>query len=428
MSEELAAEPLGGSWRRYGQLAVLVLVGGCVYPLVYLRQNYEVTMLEAFGVSIGELAGCYALLGAMFMATYLPSGWLADRVSCRGLITFSLAATGALGLWFATLPGLTELRLIYLGWGISTGLTFWSALIKAVAVLAQPAEQGRFFGILDGGRGLVEAALATIAVSIFAWVMADAAADPTTGLERVIVFYVACLFVMAPVAWLTVDDTSVAPAPSGSGLSRTLLVDLKDLFRRPELWLVAFIILCGYQLVWATASTAAFLQQAHGMTAVTVGVISVAQLWMRPLGAVGAGVLGDLTGREQVLAGLFLLASLAVGSMILVPSPGGDWLMLAIALIVALATFAVRGLYWGSLESCQVPARSKGLAIGAISLIGYSPDLYLPLVYGALLEAFPGRPGFSLYFGAVGAMGFAGAIAAWVLARRVRGSLNSESP
>ncbi len=422
MTERVVGEDdvVRGPWRRYGQLAVLVLVGGCVYPLVYLRQNYEVTMLEAFGVTIGELAGCYALLGAMFMATYLPSGWLADRVSCRGLITFSLAATGALGLWFATLPGLVELRFIYLGWGVSTGLTFWSALIKAVALLARPSEQGRFFGILDGGRGLVEAALATVAVSLFAWVMADGAGEATAALERVITFYVVCLFLMTPIAWLTVDDTPSGQASGGSGISQALLLDLKDLFRRPELWLVAFIILCGYQLVWATASTAAFLQQTHGMTAVTVGVISVAQLWMRPLGGVGAGVLGDLAGREQVLAGLFLIAALAVGGMILVPSPGGSGMMLAIALIVALVTFAVRGLYWGSLESCQVPARSKGLAIGAISLIGYSPDLYLPLVYGALLEAFPGRLGFSLYFGAVGAMGLAGAAAAWVLARRVR--------
>ena len=218
----------------------------------------------------------------------------------------------------------------------------------------------------------------------------------------------------------TVDDTAADVAAAGPGLAPGFRQDLYDVLRRREIWLVAFIILCGYQLVWATASTAAFLQQTHGMTAVTVGVITVAQLWMRPLGAVCAGVAGDLAGRESVLAGLFLLAALAVGGMILAPSPGGNALMLGIALIVALATFAVRGLYWGSLESCQVPARTKGLAIGAISLVGYSPDLYLPLVYGALLEAFPGRIGFSLYFGGVGLMGIAGAAAAWMLARRVR--------
>ena len=63
------------------------------------------------------------------------------------------------------MPSFTALQIIFAGWGIATGLTFWCALIKATALLAEPHEQGRFFGILDGGRGLVEAILATIAVA-----------------------------------------------------------------------------------------------------------------------------------------------------------------------------------------------------------------------------------------------------------------------
>ena len=54
--------------RRYLQLGVLVVVGGCVYPLVYLRANYEVSMTEAFGITLTELAECYALLGVMFFS------------------------------------------------------------------------------------------------------------------------------------------------------------------------------------------------------------------------------------------------------------------------------------------------------------------------------------------------------------------------
>lgn len=418
-----------GSGPRYLQLAVLVVAGGCIYPLVYLRQNYEVTMLEAFGITVGDLAGCYAMLGAMFAVTYVPSGWLADRVSTRWLIAFSLAATGLLGLWYAALPPLPSLRVIFVCWGVTTGLTFWSALIKAVAVLARPAEQGRFFGVLDGGRGLVEAGLATVAVALFAHAVDALGLSAEASLQRVIYFYAACLLVMSPVAFLAVDD--VKPE-HGGGMRRNLGADLRLLMGRAEIWLCAFCILCGYQLIWATASFAAFLQQAHSMTAVTVGMITVAQLWMRPIGAVSAGIAGDLSQREAVLAILFVVATASLLMVLLAPAGVGAAAMLALVLAVALVTYAVRGIYWSTLEGCAVPVAVKGLAIGAISLIGYSPDVYLPLVYGALIETLPGRTGYDVYFGIIALMGLAGGLAAWrlhvLVDRRARRSPSRQQP
>jgi len=63
--------------QRYLQLGVLILAGGAIYPLIYLRQNFEVSILESFGISIAQLGQCYAMLGVIFVVTYLPSGWLA---------------------------------------------------------------------------------------------------------------------------------------------------------------------------------------------------------------------------------------------------------------------------------------------------------------------------------------------------------------
>ena len=59
--------------------------------------------------------------------------------------------------------------MIFGGWGLTTGLTFWAAVIKRVTMIAGAHEQGRFFGFLDGGRGLIEAMLATVAITLFAW-------------------------------------------------------------------------------------------------------------------------------------------------------------------------------------------------------------------------------------------------------------------
>ena len=127
--------------QRYLQLGVLIMAGGAIYPLIYLRQNFEISILESFGITITQLNDCYSMLGVIFVVTYLPSGWLADRLQPRWLMSFSLALTAALGLWFSTGPSFEALLFIFAGWGIATGLTFWAALIKGVAVLARHDEQ-----------------------------------------------------------------------------------------------------------------------------------------------------------------------------------------------------------------------------------------------------------------------------------------------
>ena len=154
-----------------------------------MRQNFETSILEVYQITTIDLADYYSMLGVMYFVGYLPSGWLADRISPRLLVTFSMAGTGGLGLWFASVPPKETLSLIFLGWGITAGLTFWAALIKGVKMLARHDEQGRFFGILDGGRGLVEAVLATIAIGIFAYAIESRGLSSTLALKQVIYLY-----------------------------------------------------------------------------------------------------------------------------------------------------------------------------------------------------------------------------------------------
>ena len=406
----------GSALRRYAQLGVLVLAGGAIYPLIYLRQNFEVSILESFAITITELGQCYAMLGVIFVLTYLPSGWLADRVSPRWLLSFSLALTAMLGLWFSTMPSFQVLLIIFAGWGIATGLTFWAALIKGVAVLARHDEQGRFFGILDGGRGLVEAVLATIAVAWFAHSLGSSGQSTSVALQKVIYLYIGFALVLSPIVFFVIDDikedVSLVRTDQSTG---RFWADLKGLLSTTELWLAAFCILCGYQLFWATYSFSGYLQNSYGMTAVAVGTITVAKLWMRPVGAIAAGFVGDRFNLEKVLAALMLAGSIALAALVILPLTVSTGILLTVVLLVGLLTYAIRGIYWATLDSCNIPVRIKGLAIGFISLIGYSPDIYLPLINGAVLERFPGKLGYTIYFMGIVLMGLLGTLSAWRL-------------
>jgi sugar phosphate permease len=405
------------NFRSYSQLALIVVAAGAIYPLLYLRQNFELSILEAFSITQTQLRYCSSMLGIIFMVTYIPSGWLADRFSSRKLLSFSLLATALLGLWFSTMPSYSSLLVIYGAWGVATGLTFWSAHIKLVAMLADKDQQGRFFGILDGGRGLVEALLATFAIALFAYILSQDAGATKMALEQVIYLYVAVLLVVSPLVYWLLDDREEDTDTSEESVKSVFIDDLKDVLSRREIWLCAICIVCGYQLFYATYSFSAYLQQNFSLTAVMVGYITVAKLWMRPIGGIAAGFIGDWLNPEKVLSILLVLASLSLAMMAFVPASSAALLMILLVLLIGLLTYGVRGLYWATLGGCNVPNKIKGLAIGIISVIGYFPEVYLPLLSAPLIENYPGGLGYKIYYLIVATCGLLGAYAAYLLAR-----------
>ncbi|MFL9906636.1 MFS transporter [Paraburkholderia sp. RL17-337-BIB-A] len=401
--------------QRYIQLMLLVLAAGAIYPILYLRQVYQPTMLEVFHITDSQLGYLYSSLGTIFLLSYLPSGWLADRIAPRLLISFSLIATGALGLWYSTAPSFHVLMLIFGGWGVSTGLTFWAAIIKRVTMIAGTHEQGRFFGLLDGGRGLIEAMLATIAITLFAWFTQTRGEPVAAGFKLVVYMYAFLCIALGVVLALVKDPQGVEDAAANRAAKkrRNVLVDLKTLASIPELWLVAAIVFCGYQVFWATYSFSAYLHEGEiGLTVVMAGTITTLKLWMRPIGGIGGGFLGDRYSKVSVLVIALFLAALSLLGLMAAPRISSHVLLVFLVLFIGILTYAIRGLYWALLDRCNIPLETMGLAIGLISVLGYSPDVFLPLINGYLTQNFPGVFGYQLYFGYVAGMavlgGFAG--------------------
>ncbi|PFH11226.1 sugar phosphate permease [Collimonas sp. PA-H2] len=396
--------------KRYFQFALLLLAAGTIYPMLYLRQNYELTILDAFRISKDELENSYALMGVIYLIAYGPSGWLADKMSARILIPFSLALVGVFGLWFASFPDKQFLPLIFAGWGIGAGLTFWAALIKSVKLLAKRDEQGRFFGILDGGRGLIEAVLATAALSIFAYMMHNSATSRQAMQPIVYMYSISCLLI-AVLIFVFLDKRDVDAVSDAARRDKVgLITGLRILLGIPQLWLMAFIILTGYQLFWVTYSFSSFLRQGHGMDAVAAGTITVIKLWMRPIGGIGGGFLGNRFSNENVLAGAMLLAAAGLVGLMILPEYANTYVLLAFVLLIGTMSYTVRGLYWALLDKCQVPAAVIGLAIGVVSMVGYLPDVFLPEINAAVLTKFPGLTGFKVYFGYIALCGVLGAV------------------
>ena len=218
----------------------------------------------------------------------------------------------------------------------------------------------------------------------------------------------------------TSGRAAAAKRRTGSDRQGNVLTDLKTLAAIPELWLVAAIVFCGYQVFWATYSFSAYLHEGNfGLSATAAGFITTLKLWMRPIGGIGGGFLGDRVSKVSVLFWALLLAALSLVGLIAAPAHSPQAMLVVLVLFIGILTYAIRGLYWSLLDDCKVPAHCAGLAIGLISVLGYSPDVFVPLINGYVTQTFPGAHGYQLYFGYIAAIALCGAGAAAFLKYRL---------
>jgi MFS family permease len=146
----------------------LVIAGEMIFSLPFhVARYFRPTVLGVFSLSNAALGDIFAVYGVMAMLAYFPGGAIADRFSARKLMTVSLLATAVGGFYMAQIPGRTGLSLLFAYWGMTTILLFWAALIRTTREWGGPLTQGRAFGLLDGGRGLVAAGVAMLAVLLF---------------------------------------------------------------------------------------------------------------------------------------------------------------------------------------------------------------------------------------------------------------------
>ena len=385
--------------------------------LPYLRKSFQTSMEATFDLSSFEVGTLNALFGLFALACYLPGGWLADRVSARRLLTLSLIATGAGGLYMASLPGYVGLLAVHAFWGVFTILTFWAALIKATRLWSRPDEQGRAFGILDGGRGLVGALLGSIAAAVF-----GLSSGIEQGLVAVIGVYSAACIGAGIAIWFLVPDDQETFAKQESGHHGMHVFDsIRETLRIPEVWLLAVVIFCAYYMFLGSYDFPAYAERGFERSKEFGAWLGAYRDWLRPVAAIGAGFIADRISASRTIGACFALLGLTWSSMALLPASSSNMTILLIQVTVtALAVFALRGIYYAVLEETSVPLNLTGVAVGTVSVIAYTPDIFAHLVSGWLVDHGAGASGYRLHFGFMAALSVVGLSAVGAIRYRRR--------
>jgi nitrate/nitrite transporter NarK len=96
-------------------------------------------------------------------------------------------------------------------------------------------------------------------------------------------------------------------------------------------------------------------------------------------------------------------------------------IMYTVLFIISYLAYQVNStITWAMMEEGAVPEKYSGTAAGLISTIGYLPDVFISILAGATLDAFPGVTGFRYFFGFLIAMLTLGTLAVMMWKRLLK--------
>ncbi len=377
---------------RHGMaLVALIIAGEAVFSLPFhVVRFFRPTVLDVFGVSnleIGQVQGTY---GVIAMVCYFLGGPLADRFEAKYLLLSSLLATAAGGLYFATFPGFQGLQWLYAFWGCSTILLFWSALIKATREWGGLTQQGRAFGLLEAGRGAFAAILVSLALWILGFFLPGNietldAGQQRAALRAIIYLYVGATVFAALLVALFIPTHGGQVAGQDASIAAT--GRLRQVVATPLIWPQLVIVVSAYVAYKGIDNYVLYAVQGYELSQVDGSRVAAISGWLRPVSAIAAGFLADRIRPSRVVFASFLL--LIAGYSLfatLQPSPDLYWLLLANVVVTSTAVYALHAIYFALVAESRIPLGVTGTAVGIISVIGFTPDIFFAPAMGWLLD------------------------------------------
>jgi nitrate/nitrite transporter NarK len=397
----------------------LVFAGEMIFSLPFhIPRFFRPTVLDVFHLNNAQLGDIFAVYGVIAMLAYFPGGAIADLFSARKLMTLSLVATALGGLYLVQIPDGIGLSLLFGYWGLTSILLFWAAMIKATREWGGSDKQGRAFGILEGGRGLVAAGCASIAVWIFAWFL-PANLEMLTQLQQqqaiqtVIYLYTVLTLIAALFVWWIIPDTG-----SYSKSDRTSAFHgISDVLKQRVVWLQAAIIICAYSGYKGLDYYALYARDVLAMDEVESAQFATIGAFLRPIAAIATGFIVDRYIASRVIVIFFLVLSCSYFILgFVTPSSYGINFIYANIIITFVAVYGIRGVYFALIEETKIARHVTGTAVGLISVIGFTPDIFFAPIAGRILDASPGVTGLQHYFLMLSGLAIVGMLASLMLA------------
>jgi len=387
----------------FHQILLLILAGESIFILPFvLARIFRPTFLDVFELTNLQLGSCFSIYGIVALLSYVYGGTLADKFAPRKLISISLILTAFGGFLMATFPSNLMLKIIYGYWGFTTVFLFWGAMIKGTRVWGGIMQQGKAFGLLEGGRGFVAASIGAVGVFIFSIILPDnientSLIDRKEAFRYVILFTSILAIVVGGLVFLFMEDQNRSSSKQNS--DTYTISNIQKVIKIESIWWLMLIVLASYVGYKITDIFSLYASEVMLFNEVEAAQVGTFQLYLRPVICVSIGLLADRTrGATWIINGFVIML---VGALLFASGlvKSGASLFFILSLITTTTgVYALRTLYFAVFQEGYIPLGLTGTAVGVISVIGYTPDIFIGPIMGHLLDESPGLYGHQQVF------------------------------
>jgi len=273
---------------------------------------------------------------------------------------------------------------------------------------------------LDGGRGLVGALFGLLGVLLFSLFVTDSQTDLAPAKQAEAFRYViyvssAIVAIIGVVVFFFLKTEKKSEVTT---LDKITFQNIITVLKLPVVWLLMIIILCAYVGYKITDIISLYAKDVMLYSEVDAAQTGTFLLFIRPLVGVGIGFLADRSRGSIYLCLGFLLS--IVGALFFtsgILDENMDVLFFVSIIIIAVGVYAARVLYFAVMEEGRIPLALTGTAVGIISFIGYTPEIFAGPAIGYFLDAVPGKEGHQQVFWMLTIFSAIGFIASYIFYR-----------
>ena len=411
--------PLFSSKRVLLNFLVLVLCSQFAFSVLAMKGALLPQMLELWQISKTQFGVLMSIYGIVHNIFYLALAWAQDRFSPRILIPVNMVLGGITTFFLGQTNDFATLCFLFVMLSLWCEGAFWPAILSSVRKSTSDSNQGKIFGLLEGGRGGIELLQNALTVGLYAWL-----GYSLLGLEIAFMVNAVIMIVLGIVSWFMLPtETLLKSGNDQKAANREVLAGMSVTLRLPEVWLAG---IAGFGVYLAYTSMPFFLTYLQDLHALPVLAISIFGIVSTSGGRIGIALpsgfiadryLGGASGGLRV--GLFGVAVLAGLTVAVTLSGGGAWLAMGLMILLSVLFFFMRALYFAPFGEMGLPPRFSGSVIAVAAFMIYLPSSFAYLLWGFILDSYPGTLGYGLMFGILGAMASFSAAVAHRLHRRI---------
>jgi len=406
--KEQAVKAAGTRWLTF---CILVFSGGVAFKIMSIKDMFYVPMQEFMGLTHTQIGGALSAYGIIQTIGLIFGIYICDRFSKKYMIAFSLIGIGLCGVYLATFPPYWGFLATFAILAIFGEVTYWPVLLKAVRLTGTEENQGRMFGFLEMGRGIVDVVIAGSAVGLFKLMGENAA-----GLRGGILFLAGVTIAAGVLCYFFVPHDEVDEAATATDKNKAAFSGMMEALRSIEVWAVAFNGFMVYSVYCGLTYFIPFLSDIYKLPLAAVGAYGIInQYALKMVGGPIGGIVSDKVTHSaaKYIRIAFVIAALAMIAFKMLPheqlgADGNYVIGMTATLAFGAIIFTMRAVFFAPMDEVRVRPQITGAAMSLGCLIIYLPNAFMYLIYGSVLDANPGIGGYQTVFTIMACLAAAG--------------------